>query len=176
MYCAEPEGIMDQEDRYLALLANVSSYRVKGGRLILADAAGADLLVFEQAARASDLPLAGTDWVLESYSTGGDAVSSVIAGTTVTAAFDDDGNVTGSAGCNHYGGRYSLDGANLSISSLYSTKMHCNHPEGIMEQENRYLSLLGSVAGYRIDGDRLDLLDEAGETLLSYRSGSANRP
>ncbi|NLM30041.1 MAG: META domain-containing protein, partial [Methanomicrobiales archaeon] len=40
----------------------------------------------------------------------------------------------------------------------------------------RYLTLLESVAGYRIDGDRLDLLDEAGETLLSYRAESGDLP
>jgi heat shock protein HslJ len=45
-----------------------------------------------------------------------------------------------------------------------------------MEQENRYLTLLESVAGYRIDGNRLDLLDEAGKTLLSYRAENTGRP
>jgi heat shock protein HslJ len=45
-----------------------------------------------------------------------------------------------------------------------------------MEQEARYLSLLESAAGHRIDGDRLDLLDEAGKTLLSYRAESVDQP
>ena len=176
MYCGEPEGLMDQEDRYLSLLTDVSSYWVEGDRLILSDKEGADLLVLDRAAEFPDLPLVGTDWVLDSYSTGRDAISSVITGTTITAKFTDDSKITGSAGCNHYGGEYLLDGANLSVSSLFSTLMYCGEPEGVMEQEARYLGLFDSVAGYRIDGDRLDLLDEVGKVLLSYRAGCTDQP
>ncbi len=176
MYCGEPEGLMDQEDRYLSLLTDVSSYWVEGDRLILSDKEGADLLVLDRAAEFPDLPLVGTDWVLDSYSTGRDAISSVITGTTITAKFTDDSKITGSAGCNHYGGEYLLDGANLSVSSLFSTLMYCTEPEGVMEQEARYLGLFDSVSGYRIDGDRLDLLDEVGKVLLSYRAGCTDQP
>ncbi len=176
MYCGEPEGLMDQEDRYLSLLTDVSSYWVEGDRLILSDKEGADLLVLDRAAEVPDLPLVGTDWVLDSYSTGRDAISSVITGTTITAKFTDDSKITGSAGCNHYGGEYLLDGANLSVSSLFSTLMYCGEPEGVMEQEARYLGLFDSVTGYRIDGDRLDLLDEVGKVLLSYRAGCTDQP
>ena len=176
MYCGEPEGLMDQEDRYLSLLTDVSSYWVEGDRLILSDKEGADLLVLDRAAEVPDLPLVGTDWVLDSYSTGRDAISSVITGTTITAKFTDDSKITGSAGCNHYGGEYLLDGANLSVSSLFSTLMYCGEPGGVMEQEARYLGLFDSVAGYRIDGDRLDLLDEVGKVLLSYRAGCTDQP
>ncbi|MGB4051011.1 MAG: META domain-containing protein, partial [Methanoculleus sp.] len=176
MYCGEPEGLMDQEDRYLSLLTDVSSYWVEGDRLILSDKEGAALLVLDRAAEVPDLPLVGTDWVLDSYSTGRDAISSVITGTTITAKFTDDSKITGSAGCNHYGGEYLLDGANLSVSSLFSTLMYCGEPEGVMEQEARYLGLFDSVTGYRIDGDRLDLLDEVGKVLLSYRAGCTDQP
>jgi len=167
MYCSEPKGIMEQEDRYLGLLANVTSYCVEGDRLILTDREGADLLAFEQAAQKPDLPLAGTDWVLDGYSTGGDAVSSLVNGTTISAKFAPDGNVTGNAGCNHYGGQYILDGANLSVSSLYSTLMYCGEP-GVMEQEAKYLDLLANVSSYRVEGDRLTLLDETGAGLLFF--------
>ncbi len=168
MYCGEPEGLMDQEDRYLSLLTDVSSYRVEGDQLILSDGAGTDLLVFDRAAVVTDLPLVGTDWVLDGYSTGTDAVSSVITGTTITAKFMDDGRVTGSAGCNHYGGEYLLDGANLSVSSLFSTLMYCGDPEGVMEQEARYLGLLGNTSSYRVEGDRLVLPDETGADILFF--------
>jgi hypothetical protein len=32
------------------------------------------------------------------------------------------------------------------------------------------------VAGYRIDEDRLDLLNETGKALLSYRAAGADQP
>ncbi len=175
MYC-ETTGVMEQEARYLGLLGNVSSYRVEGDRLVLTDAAGTDLLFFVQAEEVPAAPLTGTLWTLESYSLEGDAVSSVIAGTTVTAEFAPDGNVTGSAGCNRYFAAYEVSGKTMTIGPAGSTKMYCGEPEGIMEQEARYLSLLESAAGHRIDGDRLDLLDEAGTTLLSYRAESVDQP
>ena len=175
MYCMEP-GVMDQEDRYIVHLMNVALYRVEGGRLILSDESGADLLIFDRAVEVPDIPLVGTDWVLDGYSTGGDAVSSVIAGTTITMKFSPDGNVTGNAGCNRYFAAYEVSGEVMTIGPAGSTKIYCGEPEGIMEQEARYLTLLESVAGYRIDGDRLDLLDEAGETLLSYRAESGDLP
>lgn len=168
MYCENPKGIMEQEDRYLALLANVTTHRVESDRLFLSDQKGVDLLVFERAVQKPDLPLTGTDWVLEGYSTGADAVSSVIAGTTVTAKFSPDGNVTGNAGCNHYGGGYTLNGTNLSVSSLFSTLMYCEKPEGIMEQEGRYLGLLENVSSYRVEGDCLVLTDTEGTDLLFF--------
>ena len=167
MYCGEPPGIMAQEDRYLALLTQIASYRVEGDRLTLADGEGADLLVFEKAVPTPDLPLVGTDWVLDGYTTGGDAVSSVVSGTTVTVTFAADGNVTGNAGCNHYGGQYSLDGANLSVSSLYSTLMYCGTP-GVMEQEATFMSLLANATSYRVEGDRLTLTDADGTDLLFF--------
>ncbi|MDK2916462.1 MAG: hypothetical protein PWR25_1019 [Euryarchaeota archaeon] len=169
MYCETP-GVMEQEAAFLGHLGNVSSYRVEGDRLILADAEGNDLLFFVQAKEVPPAPLTGTAWTLESYSLGGEAVSSVIAGTTITAVFSD-GKVTGNAGCNSYGAGYRIDGMNLTIEPPVSTKMYCGEPEGLMEQENRYLNLLTSVAGYRIDGNRLDLLDEGGAALLTFSAG-----
>ena len=176
MYCMEPEGIMAQEDRYFVLIADVTTYRVEGDRLILMDSTGADILVFEKTVPAPDLPLVGTDWVLDGYRTDGDAISSVIAGTKVTVMFADDGKIGGNAGCNLYGGGYTLNGTNLSVSSVFSTLMYCGEPEGTMEQEARYLGLLESVTGYRIDADQLDLFNEEGRTLLTYRAEGADRP
>ncbi len=167
MYCSEPPGLMGQEDRYLAQLTNASSYYMEDSRLVLTDANGTEILVFEQVFPTPDLPLAGTDWVLDGYSTGGDAISSVLAGTTITATFSPDGNVTGNAGCNHYGGEYSLDGANLSVSSLFSTLMYCETP-GVMEQEASYLGHLANVSTYRVEGDRLILTDNEGTDVLFF--------
>ena len=169
IYCSEPPGIMEQENRYLTLLTEVSTWRVEGDRLILSDAEGADLLIFAQAPEVTPAPFTGTLWLLQSYSIPGkEAVSSVIAGTTVTAVFSADGNVSGSAGCNHYGGGYTLDGSNLSVSTLFTTLMYCEEPEGVMEQESRYLGLLGNVSTWRVEGDRLILSDTEGADLLIF--------
>jgi heat shock protein HslJ len=41
MFCAEPEGIMDQEAEYLAALSRATTYTIVGDRLQLRDADGA---------------------------------------------------------------------------------------------------------------------------------------
>ncbi|HDR72803.1 MAG TPA: META domain-containing protein [Methanoculleus sp.] len=170
MYCIDPPGVMEQEDRYLSLLADAASYQIEDGLLILVDGEGADLLVFEPVVQPPDLPLTGTEWTLESVSPTGDAVSSLIAGTAITATFSPDGTVTGSAGCNRYEAAYRLDGTSISIDPPMSTKMYCTGPDGVMAQEAMYLDLLSSAAGYRIDGDLLDLLDDEGRALLWFRA------
>ena len=52
MWCAEPEGVMDQEQAFLAALAAVGGYRLADERLELLDGAGDVVLAFEpEAAR-----------------------------------------------------------------------------------------------------------------------------
>ena len=76
----------------------------------------------------------------------------VVDGTRVTLKFED-GRVNGRAGCNSYGGKAEINGAQLKISMLISTKMACMAP-GVMEQESRYLNALeGATRGeVRHDG------------------------
>jgi heat shock protein HslJ len=46
MWCADPEGVMDQEQAFLAALRSAASYRLAGERLELLDAAGSVILAF----------------------------------------------------------------------------------------------------------------------------------
>jgi heat shock protein HslJ len=47
MYCADPEGVMDQEDAFLAALASTASYRFTGAQLELLDGTDSVILAFE---------------------------------------------------------------------------------------------------------------------------------
>jgi heat shock protein HslJ len=47
MWCADPEGVMDQEQTFLAALASVASHRIAGERLELLDGTSAVILIFE---------------------------------------------------------------------------------------------------------------------------------
>ena len=121
MYCAAT-GVMDQESAYLALLSQAALVTAGNDSLTLADAKGTTILSFTRIVPPAPEPLVGTNWTLDSvYS--GDAVSSVIAGTTITAVFGKDGGVTGSAGCNHYFASYNVSGTSMTIGSAGSTKM-----------------------------------------------------
>jgi heat shock protein HslJ len=165
MYCDTP-GVMDQESAYLTLLGQAKIITVDGNRLTLSDAKGTVILTFAKIVTPAPEPLVGTNWSLESFHTA-DAVSSVIAGTTITAVFGEDGRVSGSAGCNRYFAQYTVTGTSLSIGPAGSTKMYCNSP-GVMQQESTYFALLNQTKTFTIKSDRLSLADAKGTTILSF--------
>lgn len=106
--------------------------------------------------------LEGTVWVLESYDG-----QSVIPGTEITAEFAG-GEVSGSAGCNRYFGSYESDKDKLTFSVLGQTEMYCMDPEGAMDQESAFLRLLGGTASYQASGERLELFDAGGASVLVF--------
>jgi len=165
MYCVTP-GVMDQETAYLTLLGQAKTISVDGDRLTLADATGTTILTFVKTVPPAQEPLVGTNWSLESFHTG-EAVSSVISGTAITAVFFDDGRVAGSAGCNRYFGQYTVTGTSLSIGAVGATKMNCGTP-GVMQQESTFLAVLSQAKTFTINGDRLTLTDAKGITGLSF--------
>ena len=56
----------------------------------------------------------------------------------------------------------------LSVPVVAITVQKCLSPEGVMEQENAYVSALNSVTNYRVVDNRLELQDAGGETVLVY--------
>jgi heat shock protein HslJ len=104
--------------------------------------------------------LDGTSWVLA-----GLPARSLVPGTSVTLQFAD-GRVSGSDGCNRYGGGYAATGTTLQLTSqLASTQMAC--PQEIMEQARVYVAALTGAISYRANGDRLELLGPDGATLAT---------
>jgi heat shock protein HslJ len=160
---------MDQEAAYLKALESVASFELHGDRLTLRTASGAVAVEFSL----SDSPdLSGTTWQLSLYYVGGDAVTSPLAGTTITANFTEDGKLTGSAGCNSYFAEYQVDGDSLSVGPVGSTKKLCMEPSGVMEQEAAFLVILETASGYQINGDTLILLDANGAPLAEFSTTS----
>ena len=164
---AGPEPIMNQESTYLKLLNSTASFNAKGEGLTLFDSDVKALLVFEKVQPPAPEPLIGTKWVLDSYNDGNEAIVSVIAGTEITLIFNKEGEISGSAGCNNYFSSYETDGDKCSFGLIGSTKMFCNEPKGIMEQESTYLKLLESAAGCRIEGDRFTIQDSSDKTMFA---------
>ncbi|MCD4672911.1 MAG: META domain-containing protein [Anaerolineaceae bacterium] len=93
-----------------------------------------------------------------------------IADRTITIEFED-GKVHGSSGCNTYFGEYTIDGNNISCGQLAATAMACLDPEGIMEQEQEYLTFLSEVDTYSIEGEQL-ILKEAHQDQLTFQKAS----
>jgi heat shock protein HslJ len=169
MYCSAA-GVMEQEGTYLTLLGKASLVTAGNDTLTFADSNGSPILSFARIVPSAPEPLAGTTWTLDSIYTV-DAISSVTAGTIITAVFDENGRLTGSAGCNHYFASYNVTGISMSIGPAGSTKMYCNGPD-VMLQETTYLASLSRAAAFTIIGDRLSLADANGATLLSFTKES----
>jgi len=83
MYCADPEGVMDQEDAFLAALASAASYRLAGARLEIRDATDSIVLAFEPPASAPVAPSAALATQTPSPST----PTAEAAGIAAPAAF-----------------------------------------------------------------------------------------
>jgi heat shock protein HslJ len=108
-------------------------------------------------------PPVGADWDLFEL-----AGRPPLEGTLITIAFSQ-AEVTGSAGCNHYFGRYSLDGSALSISQVGQTGMWC---QGRMEQEQQFLQLLTAARSLKVEHDQLTI-ETAGGALRFRPAGQA---
>jgi heat shock protein HslJ len=104
------------------------------------------------------------------YNNGRGGVVSVLQGTEITAYFGEDGQLSGSAGCNNYTAAYEIDGDQIKIGPAATTRMACGEPEGIMEQEAEYLAALENSGIYRIqDQERLILEDSQGSRMVDYK-------
>ncbi len=159
MACLE----MEDEAAYLKALSEVKELRFENEQLILLDGEGKGNLVFQAMQHAS---LAGTKWTLTGWNTG-TAISSVVIDTEISLEMRD-GQVSGTAGCNHYFADYEAIDASLKFGVIASTEMYCMDPEGVMEQEVGYLEALRQIDSFEIYGDMLTLSDEQGTRMLTF--------
>ncbi len=95
--------------------------------------------------RVATMDLPGTTWQLVSMD--GDA----IAGDAVpTLAFDGQGAVSGSTGCNTFSGQVTINGSELSFGPLVTTRMACADPAA-NAREQAFLAAMEDVSAYTVD-------------------------
>jgi heat shock protein HslJ len=162
-----PEEFAAQEAAFATALPQVSRFTIANDELQLLNADGEALLTFEPA----DQPtLTGTLWQLIGYNNGQGGVVSLIADTRITATFDDEGGITGFAGCNHYIAPYEMTETTIEISPAISTRKLCSEPEGVMTQEMEYLQALETAAVFTIEGNILTLRTDTGATVARFEA------
>ncbi len=71
-----------------------------------------------------------------------------IEDTTMTLIFKEEGALEGQGGCNRFEGRYEVDRVEIEILEITATRLNCDEPQGIMEQETHYLGLLERAERY----------------------------
>ena len=153
--------VMAAEDEYLTALGSASTVDATDrNRLVLED--GATRLAY----RALDVAdeLIGT-WDVVNLARG-DAIVSVLPGTEPVLTFDEDGTLSADAGCNTMSSGWSLAGSDLRIDPPAQTRMACDQPPGVMDQEAALGAALTATAEVQIAGDRISLLDADGSIVL----------
>ena len=102
-------------------------------------------------------PLTGTTWKLKQLN-GKTVTRTPPRQRDITIVFND-GRVSGHSGCNQMMGAYGTNGSStLTFSQFAGTMMACEQAD--MDLENQLLKSLGTVNGYRYDGQQLLLLKD----------------
>lgn len=109
--------------------------------------------------------LENNKWVLQLFGDS-DNLTRLIADTRITAEFDGTSRqVTGSAGCNTYFSYYENKGSTISFTDIAVTEMYCDTPEGVMGQEQEFLSLLADAESFQGNDTSLTIMCSDGRNL-----------
>jgi heat shock protein HslJ len=97
-------------------------------------------------------------WLLQTYGSSG-RPAATMPRTELTATFNPgQGQVSGEAGCNRFFATYSRQADSLQVGATGSTRMQCDSPAGVMQQETLYLTLLSQAQTFRVDSSPTETL------------------
>jgi heat shock protein HslJ len=93
-----------------------------------------------------------------------------ISETQPTLNFDLEQNrITGSAGCNQFGGSLIISQEKISVDSLMTTKMYCS--DAVMAIEYKFLRHIGRPMQWTQNGDTLSLsTDEIPHVMIAVKT------
>lgn len=111
----------------------------------------------------------GNIWLLIKYEG-----HSVLEGTQISAIFQP-AKIIGSGGCNKYVALYRQEESQLTIGLPNASGVICEQPPEVMDQEERYLSLLPTSATYQIEAGELKIFNESGDQILVFHTAVIGR-
>lgn len=141
-----------QADTFLQQLNDAAIYFIDGGNLYIDLPADAGTMRFvpQGTPPPSPNPPAGEadskTFFVTSFGPQG-AEQAVLSGSQITASFSDT-QISGNAGCNNYSGTLTPVEGFFTISGIVTTRKACGEPEGVMAQEQAYLTALQGVDGF----------------------------
>lgn len=147
---------------YLSALSNAAIYFFEDDNLMIDLAADGGTMSFKAQSAAdgtppsTESPSGGAEDILFNLVSFGPVAAEVpvLPGTSLTALFSGT-QVSGSAGCNDYSGTVTPVDDHFTIGPIASTQKSCNDPEGIMEQEQAFLTALEAVNGFNWGSERV---------------------
>jgi heat shock protein HslJ/putative hemolysin len=174
------DALVEQEGAYTTILGWTNRFRLSETQLELLTTRG-EVLVFTPTREEDKAVLEGPTWSLLAF-VAPNATEDMPGPLTIpaealqvseiTVTFDGD-TLRVSARCNSYEAAYARDGSSLTIEPIAPTVMDCPSPEGVMEQEGRYLGVLKNVIAYHVHGGQLWLETDDGRALV-FRAPTAD--
>jgi hypothetical protein len=135
----------------------------KDGSVVASD----EIAVALNPGMAFEASIEDTPWTLWAFAQQAE-LDDLLAFNQVSALFNSqDSTISGSTGCNRYFSSYTLEGSQVSLDPVATTRMACPEPQAMLEQA--YLEALEKVAGYQMVCNAMQLLDTEGNVLLVYR-------
>lgn len=119
-------------------------------------------LLITACAKEESAPLTGT-WKLTAYGPK-ETPTPAVVDSEAALTFDGKDGVTGSGGCNSLGGKYKVDGNQITFSDVTSTLMACDDER--MAQESAVTQVLSGTADYEINDNTLTMT--SGDTVLVF--------
>jgi heat shock protein HslJ len=110
----------------------------------------------------NDAQLQGS-WVMTTY-----LGVSPVEGTQATIIFEE-GQVSGIASCNHYGGTYEVKGDKIWFGAMAITEMYCMEPDGVMDQEAVFMRLLDAAERFEVVDGVLTIFADWEQTITFER-------
>ena len=115
----------------------------------------------------------GDEWSLTEYTSDG-SLTAVPSGVEPSLLLEE-GQATGSGGCNSFFGTYALDGALISFGQeLGRTEMFCEGDPQVVE--DAYLSTLPTVTSWAAEDGSLRLLDDSETVVLVFGAADTGTP
>ncbi|TCN57016.1 heat shock protein HslJ [Rhodococcus sp. SMB37] len=167
MACPPPA---DGADGWLStLLSGSPQWSLDGDVLTLTGSATTVSLTDKKVAD-PDRSLTGTEWVVTTMRTA-DAVmsSAALENADVTLTVTEDGQVSGSTGCNRFTGTAQVGDGTLVFGPLATTRVACADP-ALAQIENHVLAVLSGETTYTVDGSEMTLTASNGVDGLGYRA------
>lgn len=158
MACSKPEGVLDQEAKYMKALSNTMFYQLEDRQLSLLDKTKKTLLKYEFIKKVRvKYQLEGNTWKLNSFILG-QLASSAVQGQNYMITFSN-GTIKGQTACKRFTASYQLDDGKIEITDLKVQGSPCseNYQE---DQEKEFFNILKSVHSYKIEEDRLRLFSK----------------
>lgn len=147
MYCDD----MSVEDGFKSILTKISSYKIDGYKLTLLDGNRVIAKLERVVDEKESLVLAGTSWELDLLSEPGIDFKKLFAETKPSLEFLPEGKLSGNASCNRFNTSYKIEGNNISLGSIMTTKMMCPNIEG----ERVFLNTLSKINKFSHSKDQL---------------------